>query len=89
MNGFKLTEDLVTIIALDSFTRDLYDMLSEDEQYTSHLDFIRDLYAVSQNLLATKLKNMPQYESLIQKFNDTYPKGYTEDPGELSKTQKP
>lgn len=84
MDAIKLTEELVTIMALDSFRHDLYEMITDSETKYPNMGFIQDCYTISEMALKNKLKSFPEYEQLIKKFHDTYPEGYPETEGDTS-----
>lgn len=81
MDVIELNEELITIVALDVLRHDLNDFLTSSETKLPNQTFLEDCYIMTELALKKKLKKFPQYEELINRFRDTYPKGSPEAEG--------
>lgn len=82
MDQLKLTEELITIIALDSFRHDLHEMLTESEVKVKNQEFIEACYTMAELTLEKKLKNFPEYERLLNEFHDSHTERYRKTEGD-------
>lgn len=78
MDPLQVSQELIIIMALDSFRQDLHEMLTESEVKVKNQEFIEDCYIMAELTLKKKLEKFPEYERLVNKFYDSHSERHSE-----------